>query len=86
MSERLQQHDRQPTNGCLHFSCSDDFTVLVKTLKNAEQNVADGRFRWSGGKTQQESWSARLATVDSMECAQALLDIADKHLIEVRGG
>jgi len=22
MSARLRQHDRQPTNGCLHFSCS----------------------------------------------------------------
>jgi hypothetical protein len=23
MSAGLQQHDGQPTNGCLHFSCSD---------------------------------------------------------------
>ena len=36
MSARLQQHDTQPPNGCLHFSCSrlvEAVSIMRKILK-----------------------------------------------------
>jgi len=32
MSAGLQQHDRQPPNGCLHFSCSGQLELEITEL------------------------------------------------------
>jgi len=54
MSTGLQQHDRQPTNGCLHFSCSAWAVIVDGKLHSARATEHEARivgFNFSDKKT-----------------------------------